>query len=168
MFERLIDFLIDVWEQLLPLDVINEYESGVIVRLGKFNRYACTGLCWKIPFFEQVLSVNSVVTTMQLSSQSLHTQDDVAIVLTAIVKYKIKDVKPILLDVCESRDVLNDVALGAIKYVITTHNYTDIKNVEREREAARLVRKEVNKFGVTIDKITFSTIGRIKSLRIIM
>jgi hypothetical protein len=37
MFDRLISFLIELKDDVIPLKVVNEWESGVRMRGGKFN-----------------------------------------------------------------------------------------------------------------------------------
>ena len=165
MFERLADFLVVSWEYITPFYIINTFEAGVVLRLGKYHRTVGQGLKWKWPLIESVLSTNTAITTMELRAQTLTTLDGKSIVISSIVKYKITDVKPFMLDIWDSIDVISDTTLGAIKEVVTATNYKDLTGVEKK--VIRKVKKQVADFGVEIINIVFADQGAIRSIRLI-
>lgn len=165
MFEQILNIIVQFWEKLTFFVVINEFEGGIILRLGKYRRNIYPGVCFKIPLLESSLTANTAITTLQLQPQTLTTKDNVSIVVSAIVKYSIRDPKPYLLEIWDSTDVLNDVTLGAIKQIISDRDYEECKNTEND--VKNLVRTEVNQFGFKIHKITYSDFGRIRTLRLI-
>jgi regulator of protease activity HflC (stomatin/prohibitin superfamily) len=44
MFDRLISLITDLWEQIVPWYIINEYDGGVRLRFGKFHKVLQPGL----------------------------------------------------------------------------------------------------------------------------
>ena len=87
MFERVLDFIAASWNILRPLVVVSDFEGGVILRFGRYNRVITPGLHWKIPLAENAIVTSTVITTMALRPQTLTTKDDLTLVLSAIVKY---------------------------------------------------------------------------------
>ena len=76
MFDRLFDFLFRFIELFRCFTVINEYERGIVLRLGKYNRELDKGFHWLLPLaIEEALSENVVITTINLNSQSLTDRD---------------------------------------------------------------------------------------------
>ncbi|MEJ2612318.1 MAG: SPFH domain-containing protein [Candidatus Thiodiazotropha sp.] len=139
----------------------------MILRFGIYYKELTPGLHWKLPFADTTLITSTVITTMALRPQTLTTLDDLTIVISAIVKYKIANVKAYLLEIWDSEDVLNDVTLGAIKQIVSSVNYSELQSTIIEENVLTIVRKEAEKFGVDVHKVTFADLGRVRSLRII-
>jgi regulator of protease activity HflC (stomatin/prohibitin superfamily) len=167
MFERIFDFLASFWNVLRPWVVVDEYEGGVILRFGRFHSELMPGLHWKLPLADVPVTTSTVITTMALRPQTLTTRDDLTIVISAIVKYHIDDVRAYLLDIWDSADVLNDVTLGAIKEIVALVDYRDLQRKEIEDDVLNTVQNEAKKFGVHVHKVTFSDLGRVRSIRLI-
>jgi len=167
MFERVLDFIAASWNILRPLLVVSDYEGGVVLRFGRYNREITPGLNWKIPLADNAIITSTVITTMALRPQTLTTKDDLTIVLSAIVKYHISDVRAYLLDIWDSADVLNDLTLGAIREIIASVNYEDLRGSLIEEEVLKTVKDEASRYGVDIHKVTFSDLGKVRSLRLI-
>lgn len=167
MFERIFDFIAGFWNVLRPWIVVNDFEGGVILRFGRFYRELTPGLHWKLPIADAALTTSTVITTMALRPQTLTTRDDLNIVVSAIVKYRIADVRAYLLDIWDSADVLNDVTLGAIRETIASVEYADLQDKGIEGHVLTMVQSEAEKFGVHVHKVTFSDLGKVRSIRLI-
>jgi len=167
MFERVLDFIANSWNILRPVVVVSDFEGGVILRFGRYNREIKPGLHWKFPLADNAMITSTVITTMALRPQTLTTKDDLTIVLSAIVKYHISDVRTYLLDIWDSADVINDLTLGAIREVVASVIYKDLQGHLIEEEVLRTIKDEAMRYGVDIHKVTFSDLGKVRSLRLI-
>jgi regulator of protease activity HflC (stomatin/prohibitin superfamily) len=167
MFERVLDFVAASWNLLRPLLVISDFEGGVILRFGRYNREITPGLHWKIPLADNAIVTSTVTTTMALRPQTLTTKDDLTIVVSAIVKYHISDVRAYLLDIWDSADVINDLTLGSIREIVASVDYKDLRGHLIEEEVLQAIKDEASRYGVDIHKVTFSDFGKVRSLRLI-
>ena len=167
MFERVLDFIATSWNVLRPLLVVSDYEGGVVLRFGRYNREITPGLNWKIPLADNAIITSTVTTTMALRPQTLTTKDDLTIVLSAIVKYHISDVRAYLLDIWDSADVINDLTLGAIREIVASVDYQELRGNLIEEEVLKTIKDEASRYGVDIHKVTFSDLGKVRSLRLI-
>ena len=167
MFERILDFLATSWDVLRPWVVINDFEGGVVLRFGRYHRELIPGLHWKLPIADSTVTTSTVITTMALRPQTLTTCDNLTVVISAIVKYRITDVRAYLLDIWDSADVLNDLTLGAIKEIVTSVNYSDLQEHGIEGQVLEVIQSEAEEYGVHIYKVTFSDFGKVRSLRLI-
>jgi len=165
MFDKIFDFISLFWDVITPAFIIDQTEHGIIKRLGIFNREAPPGLRWKWFFIESYESESTLITTLGLNSQTLTTKDNKSIVISAIIKYRIQDVKTYLLTVYEPEDVLADVTMGEIQKQVKKTDYIGLLKVERK--ILPKVRKAVKDYGVIIEGITFIDIGAVKSIRLI-
>ncbi|UCB54118.1 MAG: hypothetical protein JSW45_09170 [Thiotrichales bacterium] len=167
MFERILDFLAAFWDVMRPWVVINDFEGGVILRFGRYHRDLVPGLHWKLPIADTTVTTSTVITTMALRPQTLTTADNLTVVISAIVKYRISDVRAYLLDIWDSADVLNDLTLGAIKEIVMSVDYSELRQHRIEDQVLELVQNEADEYGVHIYKVTFTDFGKVRSLRLI-
>lgn len=167
MFDKILDWIDRGWAWLKPYIVIDAFEKGAVLRLGRFNRALEPGLHWKWPFVEWVIEITTCVTTMRLPPQTLTTKDGVGIVAAVVVKYEIKDVEPYATLVFDAKDVLGDVTMGAVRRAVSSSAYEAIMSEPPEPAILSAVRKEVNEYGFKVHRITFIDLAKVRSIRLI-
>lgn len=167
MFEKLIELLAGAWSTLRPYELVEAYNRGVVLRFGRYNRTLQPGLHWKWPLAEDVVSVLACVTTLPLPPQTLTTNDDAGVVVCVVVKYEIGKPEPYVTDIWDQRDVLADVTMGAVRQAVSATKYVDLIANPPEERILELVRKQVNRYGFKIHAVTFTDLGRVRSLRLI-
>ena len=67
------------------LRIVQEYERGVIFRLGRVQGPKGPGLFWIIPFVDQMVKVDLRVVTLDVPSQEAITRDNVTVKVTRSV-----------------------------------------------------------------------------------
>ena len=167
MFDKLIELIINWITEIIPFVIIYSYEEAVLLRLGKFKKTLGAGIHFKIPFFDNVINQHVVVTTLSLPPQSLYTLDKQNFVVKGLIKYKISDVKVLLLEVYDAQDALSDMTLSIIKSIITTLPSEDLLNNDIDNILTKKTRVEAKKWGVEIHQVTLTDIAPIKSFRLI-
>ncbi len=165
MFDKLIDFLIEMLDKALPIFIINQYDEGILLRRGLFVKKVTGGIYFKIPFLDEVVSQTVVMTTMQLPAQSLYTKDKKHIVVKAIIKYSVEDVKVLLLETWDAVDAISDTTQGIIKDEIMDLNLAEITK-DTDKAITTKAKREAKRWGIKIDKVTFTNLGEIKSIRL--
>jgi len=169
MFDRLIDFIVDIADQFRFWVILPEYQAGLILRLGRFHREIGPGLHLKWFGFEDEMVANTNITTLILGPQSLFTKDGKELVTNGIIKYSINKPKVYLLEIDDRVDVLRDTSKGAVFEVIKSNLFAELATgvIDLNNECMIRIRKEVNQYGFKIHKVTMTDIGRMKSLRLI-
>jgi regulator of protease activity HflC (stomatin/prohibitin superfamily) len=167
MFDKLIEIISHWWLQIVPLVIIREYEEAVLLRFGLFNRVLLAGIHFKIPLVDEVLDQHVVTTTLSLDAQSLYTKDKQNIVVKAVIKYKISDVKTFLLEVYDAQDALSDMSQSIIKNVIMSMSMDECTDSELDNTLTKKVRVEARKWGVEVQQVTLTDLAPIRSFRLI-
>lgn len=167
MFEKLLEFLLQFWQRLSPIEIVRHYEKAAVLRLGIFNRALEPGLHWKWPLIEEVIEGTASITTLRLPPQTLTTKDDVGVVISAIVKYQIINIEPYVTLIWDQHDVLADTTMGAVRKAVAEMTWSELREETPEKRVLEFVRNEVNRFGFKIHAITFIDLGRVRSLRLI-
>ena len=146
---------------------MDEYESGIYLWKGEFSKYMEVGMNWKLPILHSLSKTDVVTTTMTLTTQTLTTADNASVIVSSVVKYDIFDIKPYLLEMSDAEDVIVDVVKGSIRKVVADHPYSDLNTEDIEKTIVKLARKYMRPFGVNLQRVTFTDVGRIKTLRLL-
>jgi len=114
--------------------IVNEYERGVIFRLGRYVGRRGPGLILLIPFVERMVKVDLRVVTMDVPTQECITLDTVTVKVDAVVYFRV--VKP------------EDAVLNVEQYIRATSllSQTTLRNVVGQSELEDLLahRDKVN------------------------
>lgn len=167
MLDKLLELFLQFGTLVAPCAVVRVYERGVVLRFGRCHRVLEPGIHWKWPLAEDVTEINTVVTTMRLPPQTLTTNDDVSVVVSAIVKYQITDPVKYLSEIWDAGDVLGDTTMGAIRQAIGNMTYQQLMAESPEKLVIAYVRNEVNQYGFKIYRITFTDLAKVRSYRLI-
>jgi len=165
MFDKLLDFIITFIKDIIPFKIVDQWEQGVHLRFGKFNRVVYPGLNWKIPFFDQVWVTPVITQTVNLRSQTVTTLDEKTVVLSTIVRYHIEDVQKFLLGVMHANDVLVDTTQGIIRDMVEATNWEDLTDLTSY--VLPIVNEQVEGWGIKVQLISFPDLGQITTYRII-
>src|SRR3972149_2002418 len=71
--------------------VVQEYERGVIFRLGRLVGARGPGLFFLIPYVERMVKVDLRIVTMNVPSQEVITRDNVTVKVNAVVYFRVMD-----------------------------------------------------------------------------
>lgn len=166
MFDKLIEFLLNIIEDILPIFFVKQYNNGILLRVGKFKRVVKPGIVYKIPFFDKIEIQTIVTTTLSVPTQSVITKDKKALVVKSVVKYKITDVEQFILMVYDARDAISDITQAIIKEQISIRSFNECCDNDFDNVLAKKLRIEVRKWGIDIERVTLTDIGEIQSLRL--
>ncbi len=71
--------------------IIKQYEKGLIMRLGRYHATANPGITFLVPFIDQLITVDMRERVINVLPQSVITEDNVSVVVDAVIYYKITD-----------------------------------------------------------------------------
>jgi len=165
MLEPIIAWLKDIWRELWPLQTVDAWEEGVMLRYGKFHKMVTPGLWRKWPWVDNIITTPIATTTMDLPAQSITTFDGKAVTVTAIVKYKVTDSKIFLLEVMDTRDALADTTMGIIARLILDSTWEELRGDQINNEITKKARIQAKKYGIEIEQVTLKDIIQAISLR---
>jgi len=76
---------------LSGIKIINEYERGVVFRLGRIIDPKGPGIRWIIPLVDKLQKISLRIITMDVPSQDVITRDNVSVKVNAVVYFKVID-----------------------------------------------------------------------------
>ena len=111
---------------LLGLRMDQEYERGVIFRLGRFLAVKGPGLYWIIPFIDSKQQVDIRTNTVDIESQETVTKDSVTIKVNAVMYYKVTHPDRAIISVYNYRNASYQAALTVLRNVIGQHQLDEV------------------------------------------
>ena len=69
--------------------VLNEYERGVVFRLGRFVAVKQAGLKWIIPFVDRLVRISLREIVMDVPPQDVITRDNVSVKVNAVIYFRV-------------------------------------------------------------------------------
>src|SRR4051812_29450274 len=71
--------------------ILNEYERGVIFRLGRFTGIRGPGLIILVPGLEKMRKIDLRIITMDVPSQDIITRDNVTLKVNGVVYFRVSN-----------------------------------------------------------------------------
>jgi len=164
MFDKLVQLIERFGYQLMPYVIIEEWNAGVHLRFGKWIKTLYGGIHFKIPFFDSIIECPVITQSVNLPSQTLTTLDEQSIVLKAIIRYKVNNVRTYLLGVMHANDVLIDTTQGIIRDVVEMTKWDNLIDVNTQ--ITNEVKEYVVRWGIEVEAVTITDLGLVKSFRI--
>ncbi|HUE11543.1 MAG TPA: slipin family protein [Steroidobacteraceae bacterium] len=125
---------------LTGLRVAQEYERGVIFRLGRFKGLKGPGLYWIIPLnIERAVRVDIRTRTVSAEQQETITRDSVTIKVNAVLWYRIVDAARSVIAVADAPGAVYQLALTGLRNIIGQH---DLDEVLQERDKINALLRE--------------------------
>jgi len=120
--------------------VAQEYERGVLFRLGRFRGLKGPGIFWIIPLgFDRVVIVDTRTRTVSAEQQETITRDSVTIKVNAVLWYRVTDASRSVINVAQTSAAVYQLALTGLRNIIGQH---DLDEVLRERDKINSLLRE--------------------------
>ena len=146
---------------VLPgIRIINQYERGIVLTLGKFSYTLEPGLKIIIPYVQRIIKVDMRVTTMDIPKQEVITRDNVPANINAVVYFQVIKAEDAILKVRDFEFAISQYAQTALRDVIGGVELDSLLT-EREKladEIKNIVDSEISAWGVDVTAIKLQDI----------
>ena len=125
---------------LSGLRVAQEYQRGVVFRLGRYRALKGPGLFWILPLsIERAVIIDIRTLTVSAEQQESITRDSVTIKVNAVIWYRIIDASKSVIVVTDVTDAVYQLALTSLRNIIGQH---DLDEVLQERNKINSLLKD--------------------------
>jgi regulator of protease activity HflC (stomatin/prohibitin superfamily) len=132
--------LIAVVITLSGLKVLNEYERGVVFRLGRLMPERGPGIIFVIPIMERWIRIDMRVTTLEIAAQDVITRDNISAKLSAVLYFRVIDAAKAVTEVTDFRFATRELALTTLRSTAGQHELDEILS---QREAISLTVQKI-------------------------
>ncbi len=141
---------------LSGLRIANEYERGVVFRLGRLMGIRGPGLFWLIPLgIEKMRKVDLRTNTVDVERQETITKDSVTIKVNAVLWFRIMDPVKSVVEVANYYAATYQIALTSLRNIIGQHDLDEILK-ERDKISAilqEIVDKATDPWGIKVEAV---------------
>ena len=140
----------------LSIRIADQWEKGVVLRMGKFTGLRGPGLFFVIPIIDRVDNyIDQRVRVTDFKAEETLTKDTVPVNVDAVVYWTVWDVEKSALEVQEYSSAVYYIAQTGLRDIIGKHELADLlQNRERVAEALQSILDEhTNPWGITCQTV---------------
>ena len=142
------------------LRVINQYERGIVLHLGKYRRTLNPGLNVVNPFFDKVTKVDVRTRPMDIPKQEVITKDNVTVHVDAVVYARVIHPQKAVLETTDYGYATSTFAQTALRDVTGNFDLDEIlsKRDEISEKIREIVDVQTDKWGIDIESVKLQNI----------
>jgi regulator of protease activity HflC (stomatin/prohibitin superfamily) len=137
------------------IKILNEYERGVIFRLGRLIASKGPGIIFLIPLIDKMQRISLRLITLDIPPQDVITKDNVSIKVNAVVYYRVMDPNNAVVDVENYAYATSQLAQTTLRSVCGQAELDELL-AEREKISVRLqeiLDKDTDPWGIKVAKV---------------
>ena len=145
---------------LAGLKVIDQYERGVVLTLGRFTGVREPGLRVVVPIFQRIIKVDIRITPIDVPKQEVITKDNVTVGVDAVVYFRVVDSAK---SVLENADYIYSTSQFAQAALRDVAGNVDLDELLSNRDTIsqkikEIVDSETDKWGVDVQNVKLQNI----------
>jgi regulator of protease activity HflC (stomatin/prohibitin superfamily) len=137
---------------LSAVKIVQEYERGVIFRLGRLMGARGPGLILLIPFVERMQKIDLRTVTMDIPAQEVITQDNVTVRVNAVAYFRVIDPNEAVVNIADFIRATSQIAQTTLRSVLGQSALDDLLS-EREtinQKLAKIIDEQTEPWGVKV------------------
>ena len=135
--------------------IAQEYERGVIFRLGKYTDVRGPGLYVIIPFVERSQKVDLRVMTLDIPSQEAITKDNVTVKVNAVVYFRVVKPEDAIIKVYDHRYATSQISQTTLRSVIGESELDDVlaQREQLNQQLQKIIDEQTDPWGVKVSVV---------------
>ena len=145
---------------LSGIKVVNQYERGVVLTLGKYTGLRGPGLRVIVPIFQKMLRVDIRSTPIDVPKQEIITKDNVTVGVDAVVFLRVIDAPKAMLETTNYIYATTQFAQAALRDVTGNADMDELlsKREEISTKIKEIVDSETDKWGIDVENVKIQNI----------
>jgi regulator of protease activity HflC (stomatin/prohibitin superfamily) len=137
------------------IKILNEYERGVVFRLGRLIPTKGPGIIFIIPLVDKLVRISLRLVTLDVPPQDVITKDNVSIKVNAVVYYRVMDANKSIVEVENYSYATSQLAQTTLRSVCGQAELDELL-AEREKISVHLqeiLDKDTDPWGIKVSKV---------------
>ncbi|MEJ7612742.1 MAG: slipin family protein [Candidatus Fervidibacter sacchari] len=142
------------------IKIVQEWERGVVFRLGRFVRVAGPGIQFIIPFIERMIKVDIRVFTVDVPKQEIITKDNVTVRVNAVVYFRVVDPMAALVRVENYLYATQQVSQTTLRDVVGQSELDELlaHREELNQKLQRIIDTTTDPWGIKVDMVAIKDV----------
>jgi regulator of protease activity HflC (stomatin/prohibitin superfamily) len=140
---------------LAGIKVLNEYQRGVLLTLGRYTGTRGPGLIYVWPIIQKMFRVDLRTVVMDVPPQDVISRDNVTVKVNAVVYFRVVDPALAILQVEHYYEATSQLAQTTLRSVLGQHELDDLLS-EREklnRDLQSILDKATDAWGIKVTTV---------------
>ncbi|MGQ0428941.1 MAG: slipin family protein [Gammaproteobacteria bacterium] len=137
------------------INILREYERGVIFFLGRFDGIKGPGLIIVWPFIQQMVRVDLRTIVLDVPKQDVISRDNVSVKVNAVVYFRIVDPGKAIIQVANPFEATSQLAQTTLRSVLGQHELDEMLS-ERERlnaDVQKILDSSTDAWGIKVSHV---------------
>lgn len=142
------------------LRVVQQYQVGVVFRLGKIVSSRQPGLNWVIPYIDIMRKVDLRTVTLPVQPQKIITKDNVSVDVSVVAYYKVADPVKSIVAIENVMNAINQIAQTTVRNIVGRFQLDEILS-ERDQinnEIRTVLNGHTEPWGVVVSVVEIKDI----------
>lgn len=142
------------------IKVINQYERGVVLTLGRFTGIRQPGLRVVVPIFQKLMRVDIRSLPIDVPKQEIITKDNVTVGVDAVVYMRVIDAAKAMLETTNYVYATSQFAQAALRDVAGNADLDELlsKRDQISEQIKEIVDAETDKWGIDVENVKVQNI----------
>lgn len=145
---------------LSGIKIINQYERGVVLTLGRYTGIRSPGLRIVIPIFQRIIKVDVRSTPIDVPKQEIITKDNVTVGVDAVVYLRVVEASRAVLETTNYVYATSQFAQAALRDVTGNADLDELLSNREEisQRIKEIVDAETDKWGIDVENVKIQNI----------
>ena len=145
---------------IVSIKVVDQYQRGVVLTLGKFSGIREPGLRFVVPVIQRIIMVDIRSTPIDVPKQEIITKDNVTAGVDAIVYFRVIDAPKAVLETTNYVYATSQFAQAALRDVTGNFELDDLlsKREEISQQIKEIVDKQTDQWGIDVEAVKIQNI----------
>ncbi len=145
--------------------IVQEYERGVVLTLGRFSGIRSPGLRFVIPVVQQMELVDNREKVVDILPQEIITKDNVLVKVNGVVYYRVHDARLAILDTADFDASTREMAQSTLRSSVGTHDLDELSDPERLNvEIQRALEVKTEPWGIKVSNVEIKEVELAKEM----
>lgn len=142
------------------LRIVNQYERGIILTLGKYSGNKNPGLRIIVPYFQRMIKVDIRTTPIDVPKQEVITKDNVTVNVDAVVYFRVLNAEKAVLETTNYTYATSNFAQAALRDVTGNFELDELlsKRDEISSQIKQIVDAQTDRWGIDIESVKLQNI----------
>lgn len=145
---------------LSGIKIVNQYERGVVLTLGRFTGIRNPGLRIVVPIFQRLIKVDVRTNTIDIPKQEVITKDNVTVNVDAVVYFRVTNAEKAVLETTNFIYATSQFAQAALRDVTGNVDLDSLlgKRDEVSLQIKQIVDVQTEKWGIDVENVKVQNI----------
>jgi regulator of protease activity HflC (stomatin/prohibitin superfamily) len=146
--------------------VLNEYERGVMMTLGRFSGVKGPGIVVVLPVLQKLRKVDLRVVVFNVPKQDVITRDNVSVKVNAVVYFRVVDPGKSILQVENFFEATSQVAQTTLRSVLGQHEMDDLLSQRDKLNAdiQQILDQSTENWGIKVSNVEIKDVDLDESM----